>query len=131
VREREQASRVEIAVYPVDGSEARVLPPDSHEQVLMVAITNGSNRPIRNIAARAVERGNQPADQVAPERYGSFVSYGLGPNFGEGTTRAEHIIWLDHGPVLPLLTAGDKGAFVWSLGSDWRPAPACRSPVHR
>ncbi len=35
-------------------------------------------------------------------------------------SKAEQVIWLDHGSVLPLLTAGAKGAFVWSLGAEGR-----------
>jgi hypothetical protein len=121
VREREQANMVEMQVRPVDGGTANVLPPDDHRQVLMAEVFNGSKRPIRAVTAMAVEEGKLPRPDpvlVAPDRYGVVMTYGLGPNFGEGTTKADHIAWVDHGPVNHLLTAGDKTTFVWSLGPE-------------
>jgi hypothetical protein len=52
LREREQADQVDVSTRAVDGAQAGVLPEDNGEPVHMVAVTNRSRRPIRDVTAK-------------------------------------------------------------------------------
>jgi hypothetical protein len=51
LQERQQADAVDVSGRPFDGSEAKILPPGDHQPVHAIIVTNGSSRPIREVAA--------------------------------------------------------------------------------
>jgi hypothetical protein len=112
LQERQQADQVDVAGRPTDGAQAAVLPPDKGEPVHMVVVTNGSTRPIREVACKIEVIGADPSirhDKQA-DVYGLMMPYALGP-----AAQAETFVFGERTGTIPVLRAGQKAAFVWSF----------------
>jgi hypothetical protein len=115
IQEREQANKVGIGAYPIDGELAKVLPEDKGAPVHMVVVINGSERPIRKVASKieAMElagRATGQHDDKLADVYGSLEPYDLRPG-----ARRETFVFGARDHTMPVLRANRKAAFVWSF----------------
>jgi hypothetical protein len=115
--EKKQASEIRLRHLACDGAQAGVLSKDASKQVHMLVVTNGSARPIRNLAAQinvlgSVSPGTKLADVV-----GTIESADIGSTATGGTfVLAARSSWKD------LLDAGENAAFVWSFDTETFPS---------
>jgi len=72
--ERQQANAIDLLPDKATGAGSGVLPPGSEELVHAARVTNGSSRPIRNVASR-IEPGPGESPQLAT-RIGEWVPTG-------------------------------------------------------
>ena len=115
IQEREQANKVGIGAYPIDGAHTKVLAEDEGEPVHMVVVINGSERPIRKVASKieplaSAGRSASLHDGKLADVYGSLEPYDLGP----GARRETFVFGARH-HAMPVLRAHQKAAFVWGF----------------
>ena len=117
---RQQADRIDVAYRTIGGAAARVLPPESEELVHLVAVTNGSSRPIRNVSCKieACPVGASVAHDRLAACVGEFVDMRLGSDaVVDQFVRGENT---DH---MSVLRSGQKGTFVFPFTTDHYPRP--------
>jgi hypothetical protein len=103
--ERQQAEQIDVSVRQVDGAQAKVLPPDKTEPVHIVVVTNGSQRPIREVACKieAIQADETIRQKKEADVYGEWMSYALGY-----TALAEAFVPQARATTMPVLKAGHK-----------------------
>jgi hypothetical protein len=108
--EGKQASEILVRPRTCDGAQARVLPQDATKPVHMLVVTNSSNRPIRNVAAKIRVSG-----EISPgEKLADVVGMMEKIQIASGV-RDEVLGRVVRSSQLALLYAGDVAAFAWSL----------------
>lgn len=127
LQERQQADAVDVAVGAVDGAQAGVLPSDNTEPVHMVAITNGSKRPVREVACKIQVLGTDESvrQESATPTWGEIHIVALGPG-----TQAETFVPQERSRTMPVLRAGRKAGFAWGFHRRAVPAPHFMGQVH-
>lgn len=105
IQERQQANAIDVTVGDIDGAKSGVLPSDNSEPVHGVAVVNGSNRPIREVACK----------MEAIEADGRTSQTKLADVYGEIKSTAEAWELQEHGTTMPVLRAGHKAGFIWSF----------------
>jgi len=103
---------VDVTVRAIDGADATVLGKDRSEPVHVVAVTNGSPRPIREVTVKleACSADMSIRHTKDADVYGEVAPYALG-----STAQAEAFVLGERASIMPVLRAGHKGAFVWSF----------------
>jgi hypothetical protein len=105
--EREQANKIDVAVTTVLGGDAQMLPPEKNEPVHVVVVSNGSNRPVRNVACKVEAwRLDGVRETTSADAYGEMRLVALG-----STAQAEAFAFGARDRNMPVLRAGRKGAF--------------------
>jgi hypothetical protein len=79
----------------------------------MVVVTNGSDRPIREVACKieVIEVDENIRRQKPADVYGEIATIALGP----GATAAETFVPQARASTVPALRAGHKAGFVWDF----------------
>jgi hypothetical protein len=112
IQERQQADAIDVAVTSVDGSQAKVLPPDNGEPVHLLLVANDSKRPIREVTCKieAIKADQAIRHDKLADVYGEIATVGLG-----STARVETFVPQAHASTMPVLRAGRKAGFAWSF----------------
>jgi hypothetical protein len=112
IQERQQANAIDVAGRPVSGAQAQVLPASEDEPVHMVVVTNGSDRPIREVACKieAIEADETTRRQKPADVYGEILPMALGPS-----AQVETFAPQARASTMPVLRVGHKAGFVWSF----------------
>jgi hypothetical protein len=112
IQERQQANMIDVAGRPVDGAQAKVLPSPEGVPVHMVVVTNGSNRPIREVVAKieAIEADEKTRREKLADVYGEIMPMALGPG-----TQVETFVPKARVSTMPVLRAGHGAGFEWDF----------------
>jgi hypothetical protein len=110
--EREQAEQIDVSARQVDGAQAQVLPADKTEPVHMVVVTNGSQRPIREVACKieAIEADETIRQKQEGDVYGEWMPVAFG-----SSGMAETFVPQARASTMPVLRAGHKAGFAWGF----------------
>lgn len=108
--EKKQASEVRLRRQACDGAQAGVLPQGEAKQVYMLVVTNGSDRPIRNLAAQINVLGNVSPGVKLADVVGRIEPAHLG-----STATVATFLLAARSSRKDLLDAGENAAFVWSF----------------
>lgn len=128
ILERQQANKIDVRAIPVDGADAGVLANDvKSEQVHMVVVGNGSDRPIREVVVRvAAILGTDRS--IRHERlanvYGEIVPYAAGvagARLGGDWSMTDTFVFKANADTMPVLRSGHKAGFVWGFTLDRYP----------
>jgi hypothetical protein len=112
VQERQQADAIDVAGRPFDGSEAKILPPGDHQPVHAIIVTNGSRRPIREVAAKiqAIEADETIRREKLADIYGEMAPVGIGPS-----VQVDTFVLRARAGIMPVLRTGQKAGFGWDF----------------
>lgn len=112
LQERQQADQVDVVARAIDGEQGQVHPHTRGEPVHMVVVTNGSNRPIGEVACKIQVIGTDPSVQREglADVYGELVPVAL-----KLSGRDENFKPQGHASNMPVLRAGRKAGFVWGF----------------
>ena len=118
--ERQQADAVDLSAQTINGSSAGVMPPESQDSVHMAVLTNGSARPLRNLACQieAAPAGATVVHVKLADRVGELVDVGLGSG-----ASAPVLVPGERTSSIPVLKVGRRGAFLWGFTTDRYPRP--------
>jgi hypothetical protein len=110
--ERQQADAVDVYARTIDGGGATVLPADDHQEVHMLVVANGSNRPVRQVACKiaAIKADSSVRHERLADVYGWTKAFNLGI-----TTEDQSFVLGERTHTMPLLRAGDEAGFVWGF----------------
>jgi hypothetical protein len=114
IQERQQADAVDVAAGAVDGGKSWVLPSDKSEPVHLVIVTNGSKRPIREVACKmeAIQTDSTIRHDKLADVYGEMREVGLGSKASVETFEPQA-----HASTMPVLRAGHKAGFAWAFAA--------------
>jgi hypothetical protein len=115
IQEREQANLIDVSARVIDGAQAQVLPKDESVPVHMVVVTNGSNRPVREVAVLVEAASDDMSvrhEKVLAEVSGTLETYALG-----STAQAQAFVPVDRSGTMPVLRSGQSAGFVWSFST--------------
>jgi hypothetical protein len=115
LQEREQADQIDMAPGSLSGALATVLPPESGELAHTVVVTNGSKRPVREVAAKIVAIGTDRSvrfEKLA-DVYGNLVR---GPETpGQPGSSPAQFNLRARASTMPVLRVERSAAFVWGF----------------
>jgi len=120
IQERLQADAIDVTASSIDGVQAGLLPSGHAEQVILVMVTNGSKRPIRDVACKvAAIQVDQTTHEKPADLHGEIWPPASGPN-----AQPEKFFAQGPGPVMSVLRVGHGGI---CMGLYYRAVPDLRS----